>query len=172
LEIRYGSLCRSRISLVNLFVYNGLVEARETMANAGQATLQLDVVTPTRLVVSERVTEVVAPGSEGYFGVLPDHIPFITTLKAGVLTYWTGKEEHHLAVARGYAEVRGDRLSILADAAEAAEEIDVARAERARERAERRLEEWASGSDSVDIARAQAALRRALARLEVVGKSH
>ncbi len=142
------------------------------MASAVEPTLQLEVVTPTRLVVSERVTEVVAPGSEGYFGVLPDHVPFITTLKAGALTYWKGKEEHHLAVARGYAEVRGDRLSILADAAETAEEIDVARAERARERAERRLEAWASGSGEIDFARAQAALRRALARLEVAGKSH
>ena len=142
------------------------------MANAGQPTLQLEVVTPTRLVVSERVTEIVAPGSEGYFGVLPDHIPFITTLKAGALTYWKGREEHYLAIARGYAEVRGDRLSILADAAEAAEEIDVARAERARERAERRLEAWASGSAEVDFARAQAALQRAQARLEVAGKNH
>jgi F-type H+-transporting ATPase subunit epsilon len=142
------------------------------MAEAGQPTLQLDVVTPTRLVVRERVTEVVAPGSEGYFGVLPDHVPFITTLKAGTLTYWKGKEEHHLAVARGYAEVRGDRLSILADVAEVAEEIDVARAERARERAERRLQAWASGSESIDFARAHAALQRALARLEAVGKSH
>lgn len=142
------------------------------MANAGQATFRLDVVTPTRQVVGEQVTEVVAPGSEGYFGVLPEHIPFITTLKAGALSYWKGKEEHHLAVARGYAEVRGDRVSILVDAAEAAEEIDVARAERARERAERRLAAWASGSDTVDFARAQTALQRALARLEAVGKSH
>ncbi len=142
------------------------------MANAGQPTLQLEVVTPSRLVVSERVTEVVAPGSEGYFGVLPEHIPFITTLKAGALIYWKGKEQHHLAVARGYAEVRGDRLSILADSAETAEEIDVARAERARERAERRLEAWATGSGEVDFARAHAALQRALARLEVAGKSH
>jgi F-type H+-transporting ATPase subunit epsilon len=142
------------------------------MADAGQATLQLDVVTPARLVVSERVTEVVAPGAEGYFGVLPDHAPFITTLKAGTLTYWKGKEAHHLAVARGYAEVRGDRVSILADAAEVAEEIDVARAERARERAERRLEEWASGSEAIDFTRARAALQRALARLEAAAKSH
>jgi len=142
------------------------------MADAGQATLQLDVVTPTRLVVSERVTEVVAPGTEGYFGVLPDHVPFITTLKAGTLTYWKGKRERHLAVSRGYAEVRGDRLSILADTAEVAEEVDVARAERARERAERRLEEWASGSEAIDFTRARAALQRALARLEVAGKSH
>jgi len=142
------------------------------MADAGQATLQLDVVTPTRLVVSERVTEVVAPGTEGYFGVLPDHIPFITTLKAGTLTYWKGKQERHLAVSGGYAEVRGNRLSILADNAEVAEEVDVARAERARQRAERRLQEWASGAEAIDFARAEAALQRALARLEAVGKSH
>ena len=142
------------------------------MADAGQTTLQLDVVTPTRQVVSERVTEVVVPGSEGYFGVLPDHAPFITTLKAGTLTYWQGKHERHLALSKGYAEVRGDRVSVLADAAEVAEEIDVARAERARERDARRLEEWVSGSEGIDFARAQAALRRALARLEVAGRSH
>ncbi len=141
------------------------------MADAGDTTLQLDVVTPTRLAVSARVTEVMAPGSEGYFGVLPGHIPFITTLKAGHLTYWNGNEEHHLAVSRGYAEVRGDRVSILVDTAEDAEEIDVPRAERARERAERRIQEWASGSEAIDYARAEAALRRALARLEVAGKS-
>jgi F-type H+-transporting ATPase subunit epsilon len=149
-----------------------LIEARKTVASTGPATFRLDVVTPRRQVVSEQVTAVVVPGSEGYFGVLPEHIPFITTLKAGALTYWKGKEEHHVAVIRGYAEVRGDRVNILADAAEAAEEIDVARVERARERAERRLAEWASGSTTVDFARAQAALQRALARLEAAGKSH
>ena len=142
------------------------------MADAGRETLQLDVVTPTRLVVSEQVSEVVAPGTEGYFGVLPDHVPFITTLKAGTLTYWKGKEERHLAVSRGYAEVRGDRLSILADTAEVAEEVDVARAERARQRAEQRLQGWASGAEAIDFARAEAALQRALARLEAAGKSH
>jgi F-type H+-transporting ATPase subunit epsilon len=141
------------------------------MAEPGQTTLHLDVVTPTRLVVSEQVTEVVAPGSEGYFGVLPDHVPFITTLKAGNLTYWSGKEAHHLAVSRGYAEVRGDRVNILADSAETAEEIDVPRADRARERAERRLAEWVSGSEAIDFTRAEAALHRALARLEAAGKS-
>lgn len=140
------------------------------MADAGHTTLQMDVVTPTRLVVSERVTELVAPGSEGYFGVLPDHVPFLTTLATGVLTYWKGKEERHLAVCQGYAEVRGDRVSILTDCAEPAEEIDVARAERARERAERRLQEWAAGAESIDFARARAAMQRALARLEVAGK--
>lgn len=142
------------------------------MADAGRPTLQLDVVTPTRLVVSERVTELVAPGSEGYFGVLPDHAPFLTTLAAGILTYWTKTGERYLAVSRGYAEVRGDRASILVDSAEPADEIDVPRAERARERAEHRLHEWASGSEVVDSARAKAALKRALARLEAAGKSH
>jgi F-type H+-transporting ATPase subunit epsilon len=142
------------------------------MADAGAATLQLEVVTPTRLLVSERVTEVVAPGSEGYFGVLPDHVPFLTTLKAGTLTYWKGKAERRIAVSRGYAEVRGDRVSILADSAEAADEIDVSRAERARERAERRIQEWATGSDAIDFSRAQAALQRALARLQVAAKNY
>ena len=137
------------------------------MADAGHTTLQLDVVTPTRLVVSERVTELVAPGSEGYFGVLPDHVPFLTTLKAGTLTYWKGKDERHLAVSRGYAEVRGDRVSILADSAEPADEIDVARAERAQERAQKRLN---SGDAATDFPRAQTALARAQARLEVAGK--
>lgn len=141
------------------------------MAETGQTTLHLDVVTLARLVVSQEVTQVVAPGSEGYFGVLPAHVPFVTTLKAGNLTYWTGTEAHHLAVSRGYAEVQGDRVNILADSAETAEEIDVARADRARERAERRLEEWLSGSEAVDFVRAEAALHRALARLEAAGKS-
>jgi len=140
------------------------------MAETGQTTLHLNVVTLTRPVVSEAVSEVVAPGSEGYFGVLPDHVPFITTLKPGNLTYWRGKEAHHLAVSRGYAEVRGDRVSILVDSAETAEEIDVARADRARERAERRLAAWASGSEDIDFTRAEAALHRALARLEAAGK--
>jgi F-type H+-transporting ATPase subunit epsilon len=140
------------------------------MADLGQATLRLNVVTPSRSVVSEEITELVAPGSEGYFGVLPGHLPFLTTLKMGELTYWRGREEHHLAISRGYAEVRGDTVSILADAAERAEEIDVERAERARERAEARLREWAAGKEEIDAVRAEAALYRALARLEVARK--
>ena len=106
------------------------------MADVGQATLRLEVVTPSRLVVSEEITELVAPGSEGYFGVLPGHLSFITTLKMGELTFWTGREEHHLAISKGYAEVHGDTVSILVDSAERPEEIDVTRAERARQRAE------------------------------------
>jgi len=140
------------------------------MADVGQTTLKLDVVTPSRLVVSEEITELVAPGSEGYFGVLPGHLPFITTLKMGELTYWLGREEHHLAISKGYAEVRGETVSILVDAAERAEEIDAERADRARERAEARLREWAAGKEEIDAARAEAALYRALARLQVARK--
>lgn len=127
--------------------------------------LTLEIATPMRLVVSETVDEVVAPGIEGYFGVLPGHAPFLTTLGVGIVTYRIGRDEQQLAVAGGFAEVRNDKVIILADTAERPEEIDRARAERARERAERRL----SGrtQEEVDHARCQAALARALTRLQV-----
>jgi F-type H+-transporting ATPase subunit epsilon len=128
--------------------------------------LTLEITTPMRLVVAETVDEVVAPGIEGYFGVLPGHAPFLTTLGVGVVTYRIGRDEKQLAIAGGFAEVRNDKVIILADTAERPEEIDRARAERARERAERRL----SGSqDEVDYARAQASLARALIRIQVAG---
>jgi F-type H+-transporting ATPase subunit epsilon len=127
--------------------------------------LSLEITTPMRLVVAEQVDEVVAPGIEGYFGVLPGHAPFLTTLGVGVVTYRIGRDEHQLAVAGGFAEVRNDKVIILADSAERPDEIDRARAERARERVERRL----SGrtQEEVDYARCQAALARALTRLAV-----
>jgi F-type H+-transporting ATPase subunit epsilon len=131
--------------------------------------LTLEVATPMRLAVSEQVDEVVAPGVEGYFGVLPGHAPFLTTLGIGELTYRVGGEQHHLALVGGFAEVRNDKVIVLADAAERPEEIDRARAERARERAERRLSGRAP--DEVDFARAQAALMRALMRLRVAGRA-
>ncbi len=140
------------------------------MAELGKTAFLLDVVTPQRLLVHEEVEELVAPGSEGYFGVLPGHTPFMTTLKVGELTYRKGREEHHLAVAWGYAEVQPEKVVILAEIAERAEEIDVARAEAARRRAEERLRQW--GDETVDFARAQGALQRALTRLEVAGKGH
>ena len=130
--------------------------------------LTLEIATPMRLVVSEQVDEVVAPGVEGYFGVLPGHAPFLTTLGIGELTYRVGRAEHHLALVGGFAEVRNDKVIVLADAAERPDEIDRARAERARERAERRLSGRAP--DEVDFARAQAALMRALMRLHVAGR--
>jgi F-type H+-transporting ATPase subunit epsilon len=142
------------------------------MAELGRSSFKLDVVTPDRPVVSDEVTELVAPGTEGYFGVLPGHTPFITTLGIGELTYWRGKDERHLAVTWGYAEVRGDRVIILAESAERAEEIDVERAERARRRAEERLEAWFGGKEDVDFTRAEGALYRALNRMTVARKGH
>ncbi len=127
--------------------------------------LTLEVATPSRLVVSESVDEVVAPGSEGYFGVLPGHAPLLATLGIGELTYRIGRDEFHLAVSGGFAEVRNDKVIVLADAAERPEDVDRARAERARERAERRLS--GRGDEEVDYARAAAALARALTRLQV-----
>lgn len=132
--------------------------------------LLLEVVTPQRLLVREEVDELVAPGSEGYFGVLPGHLPFITTLKIGELSYRKGREERHLAIGWGYAEVRPDKVIILADVAERAEEIDRARAEAAKQRAEQRLSRFLSGAEAIDFARAQAALERALTRLTVAAK--
>ncbi len=140
------------------------------MAELGRTSFQLEVVTPQRLIVSDEITELVAPGSEGYFGVLPGHIPFITTLKIGEITYWKGKDERHLAVTWGYAEVRGDKVILLAETAERAEEVDTERAEQARQRAERRLHDWGAGDETIDFARAQAALQRALTRLQVAAK--
>jgi F-type H+-transporting ATPase subunit epsilon len=127
--------------------------------------LTLEITTPMRLVVAETVDEVVAPGIEGYFGVLPGHAPFLTTLGVGIVTYRIGRAEHHLVVAGGFAEVRNDKVIILADSAERPDEIDRARAERAKERAERRLS--GRSQDDVDFARAQATLARALVRLQV-----
>jgi F-type H+-transporting ATPase subunit epsilon len=127
--------------------------------------LTLEIATPTRLAVTDTVDEVVIPGSEGYFGVLPGHAPFLTTLGIGIVTYRIGRDEYPLAVAGGFAEVLNDKVIILADSAERPDEIDRARAERAKERAERRL----SGrtQEEVDYARCQAALARALIRLQV-----
>jgi len=140
------------------------------MAEVGQDSFHLEIVTPQRLIVSDEVVELIAPGAEGYFGVLPGHIPFITTLDIGELTYRKGREERHLSVTWGYAEVRGDKVIILAETAERAEEIDVQRAEQSRGRAEQRLREWAAGDETIDFTRAQAALTRALTRLHVAAR--
>ena len=131
--------------------------------------LTLELATPTRLLVTAQVDEVVAPGSEGYFGVLPGHAPFLATLGIGELTYRIGREEYHVAVSCGFAEVRNDKVIILADAAETPTEIDRARAERARDRAEARL--GGRSQEEVDYARAMAALARALSRLQVASRN-
>ncbi len=131
--------------------------------------LRFELATPIRLVVRAEVDEVVAPGVEGYFGVWPGHAPFLTSLGSGEVTYRTGRGERHLAAHGGFAEVSGERVIILADAAEHPEEIDVARAQRARERAEQRLA--GKAPDEIDYARALAALSRARARLQVASRA-
>jgi F-type H+-transporting ATPase subunit epsilon len=132
-----------------------------------------ELATPTRMLVTAEVDEVVAPGVEGYFGVLPGHAAFLTTLAPGEVVYRSGQQEHHLAVAGGFAEVRPDRVIILAEHAERPEEIDRERAERARQRAEMRLQgKSPDGSqEDVDFARALTALARALTRLVVANRS-
>jgi F-type H+-transporting ATPase subunit epsilon len=134
--------------------------------------MRFELATPTRQMVSTDADEVVAPGSEGYFGVLPGHAAFLTTLGSGEVSYRHGREEHRLSVIGGFAEVSGDRVIILAEHAERPEEIDRERAERARQRAEQRLAgKNPSGSqEEIDYTRALAALQRALARLQVAGR--
>ncbi len=128
------------------------------------ASMRLDIVTAERVVYSEDVDMVVAPGVEGQLGILPHHAPLMTTLQAGELQVRKGKEEFFLAISGGFLEVRPDRVIVLADAAERATEIDVARAEEAKRRAEEQLSRRPSG---VDMAQAEAALRRSLVRLKV-----
>ncbi len=128
------------------------------------ATTRLDIVTAEREVFSDEVDEVIAPGVEGQLGILPHHAPLMTTLLPGELLVKKGGEEFYLAISGGFIEVRPDRIIILADTAERVEEIDIARAEEAKRRAEARLAERTPG---VDMARAEAALRRSLIRLRV-----
>lgn len=130
-----------------------------------EKNLLLEVITPDRMVLSREVDVVVAPGVEGQFGVLVNHIPFLTALEIGEMYYRKGSEQEYLFVSGGFAEVTGQKVTILADSAERGREIDVERARRARERAERRL---AMGKTAeIDWARAEAALRRAMTRMKV-----
>ncbi len=129
------------------------------------SSIKLDIVTAERMVFSEDVEVVVAPGVEGQLGILPHHAPLMTVLQPGELRARKGGEELILAITGGFLEVRPDRVIVLADAAERAEEIDIARAEEAKRRAQEQLREHTPG---VDLFRAEAGLRRALARLEVV----
>jgi F-type H+-transporting ATPase subunit epsilon len=131
--------------------------------------LSLEVATPSRLVIAEQVDEVVVPGIEGYFGVLPGHAPLLSTLGIGELMYRIGRDERHAAVSGGFCEVRNDKVIVLADSAELPTDIDRARAERARERAEQRLS--GRSSDEIDYGRAAAALARALIRLQVASRT-
>jgi len=129
------------------------------------ATTRLDIVTAERVVFSDDVDVVVAPGVEGQLGILPHHAPLMTMLLPGELRMRKGGEEFSMVISGGFLEVRPDRIIVLADAAERVEEIDVARAEEAKRRAEELLSHH---PPEVDHARAEAALRRSLARLKVV----
>src|SRR5712692_3167160 len=123
--------------------------------------LRFELATPTRLVVAETADEVVVPGSEGYFGVLPGHAPLLALLGVGEVLYRIGRDEHYLAVSGGFAEVGPERVTILADSAERPEEIDLVRARAARERADGRL--TARAPEDTDYRRALSALARAQA---------
>lgn len=133
---------------------------------ADQITLKL--VTPSRLLLDEEVDEVTAPGALGQFGVLPNHITFLTLLETGEMSYKQGSRRYHLAVTGGYAEVLENIMTVLADAAEYAEEIDVERSRRAKETAEKKMAEL--DPEHEDFPAAEASLRRAIVRLEVASK--
>jgi F-type H+-transporting ATPase subunit epsilon len=130
--------------------------------------LQLQVVSADRSLVNETVDEVEIPGSDGYFGVLPGHTPLLAVLGAGELWYRQGQERTYLAIAFGFAEVQPDRVTILAEIAEKADEIDVARAEAAKRRAEERI---AQPHVDMDFERARIALLKALIRLQVASRA-
>jgi len=130
--------------------------------------LLLEVVTPDRLVLSTEADVVVCPGVEGQFGVLPGHIAFLSALEIGEMYYKAGGKTEYLAVSGGFAEVTGEKVTIVAESAEKGREIDVERARRAQERAEKRIE--AGKTAEIDWARAEAAMRRSLMRMKVAGR--
>ena len=129
---------------------------------------QLQIVSADRSLVNEQVDEVVIPGAEGYFGVLPGHTSLLATLQVGQLSYRQGQETHDLLIAFGFAEVQPDRVTILAEIAEKAEEIDVTRAEAARKRAEERL---SKPPTDIDFERARIAMLKSLIRLQVASRA-
>ena len=132
-------------------------------------SISLRVVTPVRLVLEEQVDELTAPGPLGQLGILPDHAALMTTLDIGQLSYRKSGADSVITLTGGYAEVLDNVVTVLADAAEFPAEIDTARAENARARAERTLEDRDNADDEALVA-AEAALKRALLRLETAGQ--
>lgn len=132
---------------------------------AAEPKIQLDVVTPQKLLYSEKVALLEAPAIDGLIGILPQHAPLVTAVKIGVVRVVKikGGEEIQIAVSEGFMEVRPDRVNLVVRTAELPEEIDIERAEAAKERAEEKLE---NGRENIDFARAEAAYNRALARLK------
>jgi len=132
-------------------------------------TFQLEIVTPEKVAIRDTAEEMQIPGSNGYLGILPGHAPLITELAIGEITYRNGSTTHHLAVAWGFAEVLPDKVTILAETAERADEINIKRAEEARQRAE---EEFRTGKTEEDFTRAENDLKRAEVRLDVAQKKN
>src|SRR5438270_1700380 len=130
--------------------------------------MQLQIVSADRSLVNETVDEVEIPGADGYFGVLPGHTPLLAVLGAGELWYRQGQEKHYLVIAFGFAEVQPERVTILAQIAEKADEIDLLRAEAAKKRAEERL---GSMQIEMDAERARIALLKSLIRLQVATRA-
>lgn len=133
-----------------------------------EAKFRLEIVTPGRHLVSEGVEEISAPGAEGEFGVLLGHTPFLTELGVGELTYRVNNENQYLAVRRGFAEVTGDKVIILAEEADFPAEIDVTQAQQMRDEAEKELTEFSH--DTAEYAEARAKLERALNRIQVASR--
>jgi F-type H+-transporting ATPase subunit epsilon len=131
--------------------------------------IELEVVTPQRLVLHEDVDSLELPGRDGYLGVLPGHAPLLTELGIGALTYRANGQAHLLTVMEGYSEVLPDRVIVLAEVSERANEIDVERSRAALKRAQERVAK--TGSPDVDWKRAQSALERAMVRIQVASKA-
>lgn len=129
--------------------------------------IRLEVVTPTGAKVNEDVDIVNAPGYGGDFGVLANHAPFLSTIKVGTLTYENGKKRESLMISGGFCEVSNNKITFLVESAEVGSEIDVERAMRAKERAEKRLAQAAQQTENFNRRRAEIALQRAIARLKV-----
>ncbi|HTG90534.1 MAG TPA: F0F1 ATP synthase subunit epsilon [Vicinamibacterales bacterium] len=130
--------------------------------------LRLEIVTPDRSVVADSVDEVEIPAADGYLGVLPGHTPMLAMLQIGELWYRQGSEKHYASIAFGFAEVLPDRVTILAELAERPDEIDVARAEAAKKRAEARL---TNPPPDLDFERTRIALMKAIVRIQVSSKA-
>jgi F-type H+-transporting ATPase subunit epsilon len=144
------------------------IKAQGSGIKALPSHLTLEIVTPDRSVVTDRVDEVEIPGSEGYFGVLPGHTPLLAMLQVGELWYRKGADKVYLSIAFGFAEVLPDRVTILAQLAERADEIDTARAEAARRRAEERM---GKPAPEMDYERVRIALMKSLIRLQVASRA-
>jgi F-type H+-transporting ATPase subunit epsilon len=132
---------------------------------------QLEVVTPSKQVVSEEVELASVPGGEGAFGVMANHAPLLSTLATGEMRYEVDGQITRLAISGGFCEVSNNVMTVLAESAEKTDDIDVQRALKAKERAEKRIQQAATAKEDIDLARAQAALARAMNRLKLAGRA-